>query len=509
MTKGYDALLDDLSAYNERTKTATETYEQSLVSIVAATQEVVSERDNANKWASAPEDVLIDDGTNTPDYSANHYAKKAEATSQGVADLVQDATDQAAIAKDQADEATNQAGIAAANNILMPESHARALQTLNENRYAASSMVHMGKHRDDGSALTSVNEGMYLLNSTSNTVRMGVLAGTSGIKGESETNFPVLHLAGAVINILDLNAPTSTNTTAQFELPQAPDGTVTHNKSTGENIKHPDVATAFALADSDVNIEVVTHPVDLALLEYYEEEETGDRVEIFECIQSLSTTFGDTDVPTVLSTRPKSYFQQYDGQFSDPDAQNTTYRCVVWPDLTDEQKRKVAASMGEKLFMGENGNIVNGRLRARTIRGAGNGDWNNIDSTSSTYFRWGNGNMYVVSQGVSDVIPSGGNSLKNGGNSAYNYQGYNTSSSSWSNNANQGVFHGGNNNPAYKGRCFAYVVATVPRLNLGFYHENLNPHGSAADLSGEFWYNTSFDFNTTADCFDWGKVSHD
>ncbi|CAM0033458.1 hypothetical protein VPH184E373B_0072 [Vibrio phage 184E37-3b] len=77
MTKSYDELLTDLSSYNDRTKTATETYESSLGDIVTASTEVVKDRNNANKWASESEDVLVDDEVNTPDYSAKHYSKKA------------------------------------------------------------------------------------------------------------------------------------------------------------------------------------------------------------------------------------------------------------------------------------------------------------------------------------------------------------------------------------------------------------------------------------------------
>ena len=643
MTKGYDALLDDLSAYNERTKTATETYEQSLVSIVAATQEVVSERDNANKWASAPEDELVEDGTNTPDYSANHYAKKAEATSQGVVDLVQDATDQAAIAKDQAEEATNQAGIAAANHILMTEAQSRAIQSLNENRYAASGMVHMGNGRADGTSNgTSINQGLWSRTVSSdyaNQLLLGLdpTSSASTVQTTSKTDFAVTHIAGAVVNIIQGSARSGSRDGFAFELPPAPDGTVIYD-STGDargsgkanldlkvdvDPKYGDVAadtneavarafegaakngdfrlgstgwnpdpsmsisagrltwdnssgrseylhqalniapvgetfkvtvivenlvgtlkvsfgdgssvshelvngvntitdvsvtasniylamldgssgsiTTFAI--QKVTEEVVTHPVDLAMFEYYEEELTG-RQEIFECIQSLSTTFGDTDVPTVLSTRPKSYFQQYDGQFSDPDAQNDTYRCVVWSDLTDEQKRKVAAYMGEKLFMGENGNIVNGRLRARTIRGLGNGDWEHFDSnvgtnplqSQSPYGR-------VMPQGALDTYPA--NSYSNG------YQPYSGLQSVVG--GHKGVYTQGKNlveDPnTYKGRCFAYVVATVPRANQGAYHEDLNPYGTSrfwrtTGGSNADWYHSDLAglINTRADCFNY------
>ncbi len=87
MTKSYDELLTDLSDYNERTKTATETYESSLGDIVTATTEVVEDRNNANKWASEAEDTLVDDGVNTPDYSANHYSKKAAASADLAANI--------------------------------------------------------------------------------------------------------------------------------------------------------------------------------------------------------------------------------------------------------------------------------------------------------------------------------------------------------------------------------------------------------------------------------------
>lgn len=275
----------------------------------------------------------------------------------------------------------------------------------------------------------------------------------------------------------------------------APTG-YTSNSMWFETVTISDLPSFSNVSIRKVTEEVVTHPVDLIGLEYYEEELTG-RQEIFECIQSLSTTFGDTDVPTVLSTRPLSYFQQYDGQFADPTAQNDRYRCVVWSDLTDEQKRKVAAYMGEKLFMGVNGKMVNGRLRARTFRGGKNGDWNNVDSTKSGGLTFGTGGL-VKPQGVSDT-PNGTMYVEP------------TSGVAAIKDTPKGAFIVRDNATfaAYQGRCFMYVVATVPRLNDGFYHENLNPYGSVADLNGKKWYETTFDFETTADCFDRSKISHD
>lgn len=249
------------------------------------------------------------------------------------------------------------------------------------------------------------------------------------------------------------------------------------------------------LSIKPVTEEVVTHPVDLVGLEYYEEELTG-RQEIFECIQSLSTTFGTTSVPTVLSTRKLSYFQQYDGQFpevtANPDFINDRYRCVVWDDLTEPQKREVAAYMGEKLFKGVNGHIVNGRLRARTIRGLGNGDWKNIDVTHS-------GNSFdqflTFSKDSNAVRPQGIEDASEAFTSASS-RAYATTPLQQSSNdlAYSGVFTLWNNKSyAYQGRCFFYVVASIPRANKGAYHPDLNPFGTRYEKSltgdgGVKWY---------------------
>lgn len=257
--------------------------------------------------------------------------------------------------------------------------------------------------------------------------------------------------------------------------------------------------------------EVVTHPVDLVALEYYEEELTG-RQEIFECVQSISSTFGDTDIPTVLSTRKLSYFQQYDGQFpevtANPDFINDRYRCVVWTDLTDKQKREVAAYMGEKLFIGVNGNIVNGRLRARTIRGAGNGDWKDIDSTTSLSLSFSN-SSYLSPQGVLDYQPTW---VKTDSDADYdetyigNYEAYKAENVKDIVGAFVLRHSGRNKNKAYQGRCFMYVVATVPRANKGAYHPALNPWGAAnvetlQETGSHHWYLAPDPVKTEADCF--------
>ncbi len=498
------------------------------------------------------------------------------------------ATNEADRAKSEADKAKQVSGLDTVDQAvdmamakfagIMTESEARAIQWQNENvNFDASGMVNMGKSFN-AATYTSVNDGLFVRNDNPNYANQVYIgASASDAIGTSKTNHSVIHIAGCVANVLNIDNGDKSWVDAAWNLPQAPDGTVIYN-STGDargsgkatldlkvdvDPKYGDVAadtneavarafegqlkngdirdgvqhwvgnnaslgvsldtltvtdagveasarqtvttvvgetytfTARAISPStntaiaaaciivtgspaahvsvddawqELSItftavtsatvvqfsvwggdigdeasfsnaslvalteEVVTHPVDLVMLEYCEEELTG-RQEVFECIQSLSTTFGTTDVPTVLSTRPLSYFQQYDGQFTDPTKQNDKYRCVVWSDLTEPQKREIAAYMGEKLFMGINGHIVNGRLRALTERSAGNGDWLNISSLSGTLQY--DANSKVKPRGNQDIATTG----------QYDHD-----------PMNKGVFKSSNASVAYQGRCYLYVI---------------------------------------------------
>ncbi len=441
------------------------------------------------------------------------------------------ATNEADRAKSEADRATEVTGLDTVEQAvdmalgefagIMTESEARALQAQNQGYYAASGMVHTGKQYPDGGSFKSVNEGMWTRATTPSVLQIGRAASQSGV-GTSKTDFGVMHIAGAVANLTG-KVDTTDLSALQFQLPQAEDGTRTYNKATGDSITHPDAGTAFALAASSDDIEVVTHPVDLVGLEYYEEELTG-RQEVFECIQSLGTTFGTTSVPTVLSTRKLSYFQQYDGQFpevtANPDFINDRYRCVVWTDLTEPQKREVAAYIGEKLFMGVNGFPVNGRLRARTIRGAGNGDWHNINSATglssapdgALTFGY---ELFAQVQGANDTVGT-----LSVGSSDYYLNADNPSIALPDQATIKGCFVQRRNAEAhaYQGRCFMYVVATVPRANKGAYHPDLNEYGTAQLAydtggsgtvnSGTAWHSSAIKEElkpkTLKDCFgDW------
>ncbi|CAH9015745.1 putative methyl-accepting chemotaxis protein [Vibrio phage 230E39-1] len=414
-------------------------------------------------------------------------------------DLVKDAEDARDASAASAVLSQSAAQSSINNSILMNEQQARAKNATNNNHFDASGMVHMGQGYTNGVNAFLVNEGLWTNQTVSNAIRLG-----RGVKssGESKTTFAQTHIAGSVFNALT----DSGDIPFTFLLPEAEGGTRTLNKATGESITHPDVDTAFALAATSDDIEVVTHPVDGVFLECWEEELTGVQ-EVMECIQSLSTTFGDTDVPTVLSTRKLSYFQQYDGQFpevtANPDFINDRYRCVVWSNLTDEQKRKVAAYMGEKLFMGVNGNIVNGRLRARTIRGLGNGDWYTVASTAagSACLQSGSDASTRVGIQAHRDSPLSGSAVVSNFYAATGNTNYNA-------DPQVGAF-----TSRYKqdySASYMYVVATVPRANKGAYHPDLNSWGTAgfinlADTGVTHWYNSDRDdVHTPADCFDFG-----
>ena len=252
-----------------------------------------------------------------------------------------------------------------------------------------------------------------------------------------------------------------------------------------------------SISSRSITNEVVTERVDMWGFEQWHEEVTDG--EVFDCIQSLATTFGDTGVPTVLSKRPLSYFQVYDGQFSNPSAINDQYRCVDWNAITDVQKKKVAAYLQEKLFVGENGLLVNVRVRQRTIAGAGNGDWHTLGSTEAGLL------AFFLSSPAKRVSPQGKKDVGRGyGDSPYYYD--TDHGANWSGEV--GVFTGGNTNGsptssiAYKGECYFLVCGTVPRLNQGANVQGLNDgFGSALCSDGLPWYSSANTPTTLKDCF--------
>ncbi|WP_180980614.1 phage tail-collar fiber domain-containing protein [Vibrio diazotrophicus] len=230
-----------------------------------------------------------------------------------------------------------------------------------------------------------------------------------------------------------------------------------------------------------VTNQVVTERVDMTGLEPFQEEVTNG--EIFPtCIQNTNSSV-IAGVPMRLSSRPKSYFQTYGGQYPD-NAVNDIFYCWYWPDLTTAQKAKVADYLKGTAFVNSAGNLVQWRIRNRSFAGAGNGDWNN--TTPNNYLRFGvsSGNTKYDSY----VLPQG----KLNSQSAFSL--YNNYADTFVGGKEVGLFRNNVLNTAfgYNGECYFYVIATVPSLNQGGFHQQLNPLGSGRfrleGVGTNFWH---------------------
>lgn len=245
---------------------------------------------------------------------------------------------------------------------------------------------------------------------------------------------------------------------------------------------------------------VVTERVDMTALEFWPELITDD--EVFpHCIQNQSTTFGDTGIPTVVSDRPESYFQVFEGQTGIQKG-----RCVKWSALTSAQKHAVATYLGESFYKTAAG-LVQWRERNRGFAGLGNGDWSNVDSTKGVL-------RFDSVVNVTDVRPQGAKDIAPDYTAGYpnasQYLG-DSNGALTSNNA-VGVFSARADSVldvsaiSYTGECYMYVIATVPRLNQGAYHPALNNGGAGLPASttgtNSYWWGPNVvDVHSTLDCF--------
>lgn len=228
---------------------------------------------------------------------------------------------------------------------------------------------------------------------------------------------------------------------------------------------------------------VVIHRVDMTALEFYSELITDDEVFPFS-IQNQSTTFGDTGIPTVVSDRPESYFQVFEGQTGIQKG-----RCVKWSTLTSAQKHAVASYLGEGFKKTADG-LVQWRVRNRSFAGPGNGNWEfltydqQLGGTYAPGFE-GNGRTRLVAQGSHNSIDEIF--------TASTTKGYGPYGSSAVNNTVRELSKAIDSSKGYKGECYIYVIATVPRWNQGAYHPSLNPLGARrwriiGTSGNHYWY---------------------
>ncbi|QIW90857.1 UNVERIFIED_ORG: hypothetical protein GCAPEGMB_00542 [Vibrio phage V07] len=348
----------------------------------------------------------------------------------------------------------------------------------NKSVRAASGFDHYGKQNSGGS-YTSVNEGLSVRTDSAGWANQCAIGSNpaSSIGGTSNSPFPVTTIAGFVSQVTTEYYGGGNHTTP-IKFPEAPDGTVTYNSATGEVIQHADAATAFALADTSDVIEVVINRVDMFGAEFFLEEvsQTNPFVYPKGMIQSQTTSMND--IATTTSNRPVTYYAVYDG---DTGSQG---RGVDFWAATDEQKKALVSDETNNIFMLDDGRLVQWRMRQRTIVGAGNGDWENLNpagtGSGASYLRY-TSSQRVKPQGSLDSIPNSLDRYNSGNTGYYGEDGDKVTTGGQGhyvavNQANTGV----DTNIAVDGECYFHVWGVVPRLNQGAYHPSFNPLGAAA-----------------------------
>ncbi|EID4419810.1 hypothetical protein RQY88_001028 [Vibrio vulnificus] len=352
-------------------------------------------------------------------------------------------------------------------NFALSKAIVDVLRSRKKEQYVASGFIHTGKHFNSGN-LSSVNEGMTVDIGTPNVIYLGARDGVTGgnVSGSSETSYPVMNVAGFEVHLLGINATLTNWQASTIKLPPAPDGTTTYNKATGAVVKHPDTATAFAVAaaDSSGNTEVVVNRVDMAGLEFFKRK-VDEFLYPYGSPQCGYTTVDG--VPTTEDTsRPITYFATYDG--------DTTSRGRGWrlADLTFEQLAVIMSNPKHNAWYNEKGELLQFGPRQRSFAGPGNGDWGatniGIHPAKDRYLGFTT-NTFVHSQGMLNTVTP----LNSVTSRIYesNVSGY---------TEEVGVYkvNNGSGATAVDDECYFYVLATVPRLNQGAYHPSFNPMGT-------------------------------
>lgn len=368
----------------------------------------------------------------------------------------------------------------------LSQSHFELIRAQNNEEFAASGFVHLGNH-ESGKEVSKFKPGLY----TSLTTPNKLLLGKAGGVGGSKVDNAVINAAGVLFYLPN-----------EFEIkfPQAPDGTVTYDKSNGEVKNHPDSATAFGYAGIDpANREVVTDRVDMWGFEPFLEEVSVAKPFIYNhgIINDAPATIDG--IATSSSARPDTYYARFNGDTT------SKGKGLNFFALSSANQKKVLSNPKHNLYYLDDGRLVQWRLRQRTIAGAGNGDWYNVDSTlSSLMFR--NGRSFVVAQGSGDTVSTFADS------GAARYIAPDNSANILGGKAEKGQFVPVTSAPAVNNECYFLVCGTVNRLNQGAYHPSFNPMGTNSiwhkdnSTDGKYpWYSTNAkQLTSKADSFKFG-----
>ncbi|HHF3244196.1 TPA: coiled-coil domain-containing protein [Vibrio alginolyticus] len=392
------------------------------------------------------------------------------------------------------------------------EANMKAARMLASEQFAASGFVHYGKHALSGNSVFPVNESLYayINAANTNTLRMGRTPTANTYEGTSKTLYPVTSIAGFISELIGNNTNNDPTAGNFIKFPEAPDGAVTYNKSSGEIKKHSNPDAAFTYANTSADIEVVINRVDLFGGEFFLEEVSQSNPFVYPkgMIQSQATSMNG--VATTMSNRPVTYYAAYGGDTG------SRGRGVDFWSATDEQKKAMVSDESNNIFMLDDGRVVQWRMRQRTIAGAGNGDWLNTNSvceniTKGFYLQYSSGSKFVAPQGALDTVRE-----FNTGNPTYRGSGGSVTTGQ---NPNQklGVFSLFDNavveDIAIDDECYFHVWGVVPRLNQGAYHPSFNPLGTKSWVqSGKGWNAQWWQVSgvsSTRQCFDYKTASSD
>ncbi len=389
---------------------------------------------------------------------------------------------------------------AAAASATVSQSHiaigiAKAIERdRNREKFAGSGWEHFGKHSSSAS-FTKINQGLasFISAGLPNTLFMG--RRFTDAVGTSKTDEAVMQMAGfTVFMAKEAGAVDSFN----IKFPVAPDGRDTYNSTTGAQVRHADVATAFAAETAD--IQVVTRRVDMWGFEGFLEEITTLSPFVYPkgLIQSQASTMNG--IATVAGTRPATYYAVFTGDTT------SNGRGVNYFTASEAQQEAMLGDKENNLYYLPDGRLVQFHVRQRTIAGAGNGDWTNLNAQSALLnsgIQFNGTRSVLKPHGHRDSIAS---SLEQYTDSLISdYLNANNAFTQPSNfKESQGLFairstgQTGIENFAVNGECYFLVGGTVSRLNQGAYHPELNSFGSKRSNNNGTGFSSGVDWNSSA-----------
>nr|WP_320125758.1 hypothetical protein [uncultured Shewanella sp.] len=368
----------------------------------------------------------------------------------------------------------------------MSQAQFEANRNANKELYAASGWVSFGNH-ESGKQVNECKPGLYTSLTTPNTLLIGKAGGVGGSKNDNA----VLNMAGLLFHI-----PVGFG----IKFSNAPDGKTTYNKSTGVITNHATVAAAFnAQAADPVNVEVVTDRKDMWGFELWLEEVSATNPYVYPngLVHYQAATMDG--IATSSSVRPVTYYAVFDGDTS------SKGKGLNYFTLSDANKKKVLSNPKNNLYFLDDGRLVQWRLRQRTIAGAGNGDWYNVNSNSQIS-SWN----HLTFAPLATTIAKGQGS----GNIVGSTQYYDALIHPNNTNPTLGVFTARTPTViSVNSECYFLVCGTVNRLSQGAYNPSLNPSGAAswrsatAQFSARKWYQDLLTQPAyTSDCFNFGTA---